>query len=173
MATQFPSVVPIIWLLWPLTPPSSSASERACVRPPARTPSRLPACHIPAGETQGHTNKQANEAVFICRTGTTLLSFTVVIISAKLLVEFTHFLNKFKKLQKAKNLQYGKFLFHLGLVGFNFWELLSCSTVMRHSDWLAETFSKPEMVQTNPELKSSQNPIYSQEIWLPPTLKKT
>lgn len=76
-------------------------------RPPQRTPvfarlaahtsrplSCLPACHIPAGETQGHTNKQTNETVFIWGTDFTSLSFTVVIIPAKVLTQFSHFQEK-------------------------------------------------------------------------------
>ena len=74
MATHFPSVVPIIWSLWPFTSPSSSGSERACVCtacPPPPPSLLIPARHTPAGEdararkqTSVHLEDRRHTAVF-------------------------------------------------------------------------------------------------------------
>lgn len=82
-------------------PPRSApvfARLAACT---SRPPSCLPACHIPAGETQGHANKQTNEAVLIWRTDFMSPSFAVVIIPAKFLQNSLIF-KKIKITHKAK-----------------------------------------------------------------------
>lgn len=59
---------------------SSSASERACVRPPGCSHhATLLSAYLPAtyqlGEMQGHANKQTNKAVFIWSTDNTFSIF--------------------------------------------------------------------------------------------------
>lgn len=79
-------------------PPQSIPAFARLAAHTSRLPSCLPACHIPAGETQGHANKQTNEAMFIWRTDITFPSFTVVIISARILEKRKKILKKNMKL---------------------------------------------------------------------------